>query len=295
MTTAPANVRLTLLVNNTAPEELATEHGFSALLEASQSQLLFDTGQGPALAENTERLGVSLKNLEGLVLSHGHYDHTGGIPFVLAQAPGVRLYAHPSVMVARYSHRNGQAKPLGMPEAARRSVKNVPRDARKWVNEPLRLTSWMGLSGPIPRLVEYEDTGGPFTLDPEGSVPDLIEDDLALWLRTTDGLVVIVGCCHAGLINTLRHVQCVTGDRRIAAVIGGFHLLEATDYRLSRTIEALWALDIPLIVPCHCTGQTPQAQLETELGTRVRPGRAGDHFTFTLATETQTAPSRWSR
>jgi 7,8-dihydropterin-6-yl-methyl-4-(beta-D-ribofuranosyl)aminobenzene 5'-phosphate synthase len=290
VTAAPSSVRLTILVDNEAPPGLLSEHGFSVLVETPRQRILFDTGQGPALVENTQRLGLSLENLDTLILSHGHYDHTGGIPFVLEHSPRVRLYAHPSVVLARCSRRNDAARSLSMPESSRTAVERLPGDSRRWVTEPLELTCWAGLSGPIPRLVEYEDTGGPFTLDSEGTVPDPIEDDLALWLRTSNGLVVIVGCCHAGLVNTLLHVQKTTGESRTAAVLGGLHLLAASGVRLERSIAALRELNVSLVVPCHCTGPLAHARLQEALGARVCPGQAGAQFTFELPLDTNPIP-----
>jgi 7,8-dihydropterin-6-yl-methyl-4-(beta-D-ribofuranosyl)aminobenzene 5'-phosphate synthase len=101
------------------------------------------------------------------------------------------------------------------------------------------------------------------------------EHGFALWIHTTAGLVVCLGCCHAGVINTLRHITAASGESRIAAVIGGMHLINATDERLERTTEALKAYAIPSMVPCHCTGESAVAFLAGRLGGCVERGCAG--------------------
>ena len=132
-----------------------------------------------------------------------------------------------------------------------------------------------GLTGPIPRLSGFEDTGGPFYLDPEGTIPDPIEDDMALWIATDRGLVVCLGCAHAGVVNTLEHIIRLTGTDRILAVIGGLHLMSAGQERLDRTVTALRRLAPDRLFPCHCTGDAAAAFLTEALGERVGRAAAG--------------------
>ncbi len=142
------------------------------------------------------------------------------------------------------------------------------------------LTDKVGITGPVPRLSSYEDTGGPFYLDPEGTTPDLIEDDMALWIETPEGTVVCLGCAHAGVVNTLEHICGLTGHRRLRAVIGGFHLMSAGRERLDQTVEALRRLSPALLAPCHCTGDSATAHLRAALGESVAPGKAGTLYRF---------------
>ena len=142
------------------------------------------------------------------------------------------------------------------------------------------LTDAIGLTGPIPRRTPYEDTGGPFFLDPDLRHPDPIEDDLALWIRTYEGLVVCVGCCHAGLINTLDHIRRLSGVSRIRAVIGGFHLVNADTQRLAQTVNVLADREVDRVVPCHCTGDPAIRALENALGDKTLRGAAGQTHRF---------------
>jgi 7,8-dihydropterin-6-yl-methyl-4-(beta-D-ribofuranosyl)aminobenzene 5'-phosphate synthase len=134
------------------------------------------------------------------------------------------------------------------------------------------------VTGPIPRLTRYEDTGGPFFRDEEGEHRDPIDDDIALWMHTPKGLVVVVGCSHAGLINTLAHVRALSDVSRFHAVLGGFHLVDAGHVRIERTIDMLKDFDPDIVIPCHCTGERAVARLKRALGSRVSVGQAGKAY-----------------
>jgi 7,8-dihydropterin-6-yl-methyl-4-(beta-D-ribofuranosyl)aminobenzene 5'-phosphate synthase len=271
--------KVTILVDNLAEPGLLAEHGFAAWIEVSGRRVLFDTGQGAALAENAEKLGVDLGTVDTLVLSHGHYDHTGGVPLVLLRAPAAEVCVHPASTGARYAIRGGDAKAISMPGPARAALEAHPVSVR-WTTRAELLAPGLGLTGPIPRLTDYEDTGGPFFVDMAGDEPDPLTDDQALWARTERGLVVIAGCCHAGLVNTVRHALKLSGERTLHAVLGGFHLNAASEHRLARTMDELWEIGPELIVPCHCTGEAAFERLERTFGERVVRGGAGAVFRF---------------
>ena len=270
-----ADVRITILVDNLVTKGLQPEHGFSLWIEVDGQRILFDTGQGPALASNAPNLHVDCSRADHIVLSHGHYDHTGGLPHVLARATEVHVHCHPGVAQPRYSIGAGTARPIKMPRASSAALDHLPEERLHWVLAPARLNERVGLSGPIPRTADCEDTGGPFYLDPEGLRPDPIEDDLALWIRTGKGLVVCVGCCHAGLINTLEHILRLNPGESIHTVIGGLHLLNAGNERLQRTISVLRTLSPDQVIACHCTGEHALAMLRENLGAMVSQGAAG--------------------
>jgi 7,8-dihydropterin-6-yl-methyl-4-(beta-D-ribofuranosyl)aminobenzene 5'-phosphate synthase len=213
MTSAKAQV--TILVDNHAGEGLVAEHGLSLWIETEDMRILFDTGQGSAFANNARVLGIDLGKTNILVLSHGHYDHTGGIPQVLQQAGNANVYCHPGIVLPRYSIRNGMPKPIQIPLASMAAIDGLPLEHLHWLQQPLWLSDRIGITGLIPRETSFEDTGGPFYLDPRGKEADPIEDDLALWIRTDDGVIVCVGCSHAGLVNTLNYVRCLTTQNQL--------------------------------------------------------------------------------
>lgn len=248
------SLRITILVDNRAAPGLIGEHGLSLWIEAEGKHILFDTGQGGAFEANARALGVDISKTDILVLSHGHYDHTGGIPQVLKAAGGVEVYCHPGVVAPRFSIRNGTPKPIQMPSESIAAIENLPVHGIHWVLEPVLVSERIGVTGPIPRETNYEDTGGPFYLDPEGKQADPIDDDLALWIATEDGLVVCLGCCHAGLVNTLNYIRRISGETTIRSVIGGFHLRDANSTRIDRTVAALRSLSPAGSLRCRFWG-----------------------------------------
>ncbi len=273
-------IAITILVDNQAKPGLAPEHGLALWIETEGQHILFDTGQGPALPANAQALGIDLGQTDRLVLSHGHYDHTGGIPHVLSKSLHAHVYCHPGVVQPRYSRRNGTPKAIQMPSPAMTALDHVSDKKMHWTSEALQLSETIGLTGPIPRETSYEDTGGPFFRDRGARTADTIDDDLALWIRTKKGLVVCVGCCHAGLINTLNHACRQSGTSRIHAIIGGLHLLNASPQRLEQTLTALTTFAVEKIIPCHCTGSHATDAMEARLGQRVVRGQSGLTFRF---------------
>ncbi|OEU63838.1 MAG: hypothetical protein BA870_11130 [Desulfuromonadales bacterium C00003094] len=269
-------IKLTILVDNNADDGLSTEHGFLLWIETASQRILFDTGQGPALPGNACALEYDLSQADILVLSHGHYDHTGGVPHVLNVNPGIPVYCHAGTFVPRYSIRTeGGAKDISMPQQSRAALVGLPSRQIHWVAEPQLIQSDIGISGPIPRSHVFEDTGGPFFLDPKSQRPDLLDDDQALWIQTDRGLVIIVGCCHSGLLNTVDHIRRVSGIDKIRGIVGGLHLQHAPAQRLEKTYRAILDWDVEFLVPSHCTGKDVVSSMLGTFGDKVQRGRGG--------------------
>ena len=270
------DIRISILVDNRAGAGLVEEHGFSAWIEASGHTILFDTGQGKALVHNAEMLGCDLGRIDTLVLSHGHYDHCGAASKVVRAAPAARIFCHSNCFLPRYSIRSGEKpRTIGMPFSIGKALFDAPDNRVQWVTGPRMIASDSGISGPIARLHPLEDTGGPFFLDPEGRNPDNVRDDMALWIATDKGLLIITGCCHAGLINTVEQIRRQSGMGKVRGVIGGLHLTHASRDRLEATCAALRVWNPEFIIPCHCTGEEAHSFLRVALGAKVFPGFAG--------------------
>jgi 7,8-dihydropterin-6-yl-methyl-4-(beta-D-ribofuranosyl)aminobenzene 5'-phosphate synthase len=275
------DVKASIVVDNKADGGLVQEHGFALWLEVHGHRILFDTGQGKALAPNAAAMGVDLIQTQMLVLSHGHYDHTGAVAHVLSANPDVEVFCHPGAFGIRYSVRPAQPPhDISMPKTARKALAAVSAERIRHLIGPVEILPGVGITGPIPRRHPLEDTGGPFFLDRAATQPDPIEDDVAMWIDTADGLVVITGCCHSGLINTVEHIRSVAGERTIAGIIGGLHLNNASKQRMDCTCDALREWNPRFVIPCHCTGEAAIAFLADRLGRMIASCSAGMSFEF---------------
>ena len=274
------SLNVTVLCENTAGKRsVLGEHGLSLWVEADGRCLLFDTGQGRTLAHNVEALGVPLERAEAIVLSHGHYDHAGGLPAALAQAGGAKLYAHPAALEAKYAR---EPKPphryLGVPREAEarpaRSGRFVPTPA------PTEVLPGVFVTGQIPRQCPAEAGPTGYYVDATCARPDPLLDDQAMYVLCAEGVVVLLGCAHAGVVNTLDFVAATTGRSQIHAVLGGMHLGAALPARLAATADALTRYGVRLVAPCHCTGAQAVAYLWSRFPRQWVPCSAGDRFRF---------------
>jgi 7,8-dihydropterin-6-yl-methyl-4-(beta-D-ribofuranosyl)aminobenzene 5'-phosphate synthase len=271
---------ITVLVENSVQgRDLMAEHGLAFHLQAGPDSLLLDTGQSALLAQNSRRLGVDLSRLRAVALSHGHYDHTGGLRAVWELAPDAELYAHPAALAPRFVRNpGGSTRDVGISE---QSVEAIRAHAPlRHTPTPAEVLKGFFLTGEIPRATDFEDVGGPFVLDEAGARPDPIVDDQALFFDTRDGVVVLLGCAHAGVVNTLRHVRQLTHGRPIHAVLGGMHLLSASLERMACTAEALRELGVQRLGPAHCTGPAATARLWHEFPQACTACSVGSRFLF---------------
>lgn len=256
--------RITVLVENTATgQALLAEHGLSFWVEHKGHRILFDTGQGYVLKHNALRLNIALETAEAVVLSHGHFDHTGGLADVLDVKSPPALYLHPAALASRYARRpDGTAREIGMPQRCMAAVQKSAIPV--WTESPTEICEGVYATGSVPQVTDFEDAGGPFFEDCAGRCPDIFPDDQALFFATQRGTVVILGCAHAGVINTLKYVQTLTDNRPIHTVIGGMHLVSASAERMDRTVDELRSLGIKRLMPAHCTGFPAMARLWQE-------------------------------
>lgn len=278
---ASSEIRIKLLVDNQSSCGLLEEHGFSAWIEVDGHKILFDTGQGKVLLPNAAMLGCDLREIDALVLSHGHYDHCGAISQLLKINPGVQVYCHPDVLSPRYSIKPGEpVRDIAVPRAEREALLSIPDHLMHWISGPVNILATVGVTGTIDRQHLLEDTGGPFFLDQTSQTPDPIMDDMSIWIQTVRGLIIITGCCHAGLINTVCHIHRVTGVDRVRGIVGGLHLLNASCERLKATCHTLFEWNPEFVIPCHCTGEEAVSLLQNELH-MVTPGYAGLELNLT--------------
>ncbi|HEX2957318.1 MAG TPA: MBL fold metallo-hydrolase [Chitinispirillaceae bacterium] len=269
-------MKIVVLVDNISETpDLQTEHGLSIWIETDSHRILFDTGKSDLLEKNALCLGVDLSAADIIVLSHGHYDHTGGIAGVLEKNGSAAIYCHSGIFTPRYSRQDdGKMKPVGICEHSSTALDQA-FERIHFVDSPVFLSEKIGITGPIPRNSDFENTGGDFYFDTDATRPDIICDDLALWIKTDNGLYVICGCSHSGLVNTLCYISTLTGITAFHTVIGGFHLLHASGQRMEKTCGFLSSITIRRMVPCHCTGVKQVELLKDRFGSNVDLGMAG--------------------
>jgi len=271
-------VRITTLAENSValPDVLA-EWGFSALVEVDGMTLLLDTGTTNTALHNAGMLGIDLKRVDRLILSHGHYDHTGGLQTVLrAMRKKIEVVAHPDAWAEKYARGlDGSYRYVGIP--FQRQVLESLGASFTLSREPVRFSDTVMTTGEVPEITEYEQIEpNRFWVKEEGEMkPDPLADDLALVINLKAGLVVVLGCGHRGLINTLRQAQKLTRRQEIKLVVGGCHLIGSSEERTWMTIGALKEMDVKQIGVSHCTGLPAAAIMARELGDRFFFNNAG--------------------
>lgn len=266
-------MKLTVLVENEACPGWACEHGLSLLLEDASGAILFDTGAGEALRRNLPHLRGLPERIRTVILSHGHSDHTGGLADILPETPSADLCFGAGIDRPRFScHPGRPVKELTMPSAARAALAAHPAGRRHPITDFTVLSDDLLLTGPIPRT-SGEECGGPFFLDREGTLPDTLAEETALLTRS--GLLVH-GCCHAGILNTLAHCTRHHPEIRIRTILGGLHLLRASAARLERTAQALAESGVERLILLHCTGSEALRYLRRRLPCEVLTLRAGE-------------------
>jgi 7,8-dihydropterin-6-yl-methyl-4-(beta-D-ribofuranosyl)aminobenzene 5'-phosphate synthase len=284
------NIKITTLSENTAELGYLAEWGLSMLIEADGMKVLFDTGMGIAAVHNAQLFDIDLATIDKIVLSHGHRDHTGGLREILMRMKKeVEVIAHPDIWAPKYSSPSIWAKKkssgknreqfAGLP-FRRELLENL--GARfNLIKKSVHLTKNFLTTGEIPMLSDYEEIdSGLFDKETGEMLPDELKDDLALVIDTEYGLVVILGCAHHGIINTLRHAQKLTGKELIYAAIGGTHLLNATEERLMKTAADLKELGVQYLGVSHCTGFEASARLAREFGKGFFLNNAGTRWTL---------------
>ncbi|MBS6517739.1 MAG: MBL fold metallo-hydrolase [Clostridium sp.] len=262
-------MKFAVLNENTAGKRgFLAEHGLSVLIFHEGRKLLFDTGQTDVFLHNAERVGETLSDLDGIILSHGHFDHCGGLEYLAER------HALPPVYVRKNAFLNKQAvnsdkktyRVIGIPWK-----QELIRGAEILTEDKQEIFPGVWVLGNVPYTVPFEKRPELFFIDRDGEKqPDYMEDEQLLVIDTEKGLCVFAGCCHAGIVNCLSYVKNSFPGRPVYSVLAGMHLSAAGDERIDQTIEALKAMEIPVLMPVHCTGIYGIGKMKTVLKDRCR-------------------------
>ena len=281
-------MKFTVVVDNNVPPGAKAafrgEHGLSVLIETGANKILFDAGPSDIVVYNLGLLGVHPRELDAIVLSHGHYDHTGGLPSILAMAgKKIPVFSHPDIFTKRYSVAANNCRYVGVP-FTREHLVHLGADFRS-VEEPLELVPNLWISGPVPRETNYEE-GDSRLVVPENCEEeaccagtafqkDPLLDDMAIYVRCSKGLVVLGGCAHSGIINMVNHGLKVTASIKVHGLLGGTHLGPTLEPQQNATMAALEWFNPDFIASNHCTGFAMMARLAQTFGKKFIPAFCG--------------------
>ena len=263
--------KITTLVENTVAQSgknLIGEHGLSFYIETESNKILFDTGQNLAISNNAKVLGIDLSLIDTVILSHGHYDHSGGLKNLLECNREFTLYAHPDAFNQKVKGLDDNFQYIGIP--VEKNFLEEKGIEIKLDRNPAQIAPGIMTTGEIPLENDFEGLESIFYIKKENAViADTLADDLALILDTDKGLTVLLGCSHRGVINTLSQVVRLTAKNSISAIMGGLHLGKASDSKLSKIMAHLGGFGLEKIGVGHCTGTRAFVALSNEFPNRV--------------------------
>ncbi len=275
-------MKITILCENLVGKLVgAGEHGFSAFIEMEEGNYLFDTGSGPSIVANSLVFNKDLRSVKKIFLSHGHFDHSGGLPEVLKLRSKVDVHIHPHVFLDRIAvHKeNGEEKKrfVGIPY---KKVYLESLGANFILNSDfIEVEKGIFLTGEVPRKTLFEKSDPRLFSEINGKIaPDIFLDDQSLILDTEKGLILILGCAHSGMINIIHHVIHKTGKEKFYAIMGGTHLDFLAPEQLEESIKALKQMEIEKIGVSHCTGMRAAFRLQQEFKDRFFYGCVGSVF-----------------
>jgi 7,8-dihydropterin-6-yl-methyl-4-(beta-D-ribofuranosyl)aminobenzene 5'-phosphate synthase len=255
--------RITILVDNNAQpgKGLVAEHGFAALIEQDNNRVMFDTGQGPALVQNSRILGVELSPITLVALSHGHYDHTGGLGRLARLNRSLRVAVHPDAL-------------------APHSALEAPGVKFEFVTDFKELLPGFWITGPVPQIYEDRLDWRLYTRPNNHVAPDPVRNEVSLIVHTKSGWIALIGCAHPGLGNILEYASQVLDIHQFQAVIGGTHLSMMEIQKTPEAIEVFDRFDVQSVATCHCTGAKANAAFKAHFGHKFANVFAGAVFEF---------------
>lgn len=270
-----------LMENKTDGPGCVAEHGLSVYIEAQGKKLLFDTGASELFVRNAKALGVDLGEAEALIISHGHYDHTGGVPVFCEINQNAPVYIHKNAFYETYGVKHGkmEQRTSGIRWTKEERERIEPRlcltDQAQWLSENIVI------SGTIPKIEGYAPTETFYRRLADGSYEaDPMDHEQLLAIREPEGLYVFSGCSHRGVVPAIRFARKLFGGERIAALIAGMHLYSAEAEMRRKVVEQVVSEEMDLVMPVHCTGIEAICDLKAALGDRCIAAVAGSGYGY---------------
>jgi len=288
-------MKLKILVDNYVNlQKLKAEHGFSILIDDENQQILFDCGQSDLILTNAKVMGIDLKKISRIVLSHGHYDHTGGLlPVLKYLNRDVDVYAHPLVFEEKFNKYKGfngfnECRYIGIPEKIQVYEKKGARFLLE--KDLIQVSDSIYFSGQINKdnssnkiddsIKTTRDKDSFFIRENDLLVKDPLFDDISIFINLSDLLLIVTGCAHSGILNILKKAEELKLVKKEIAIIGGLHLSKFDKQGIDKVISELKKYNIRLIVPSHCTGINAFVQLKNNFGDKCIFGSAGKVLEF---------------
>ncbi len=271
---------------------LHAEHGLSffveTLVDGASHSFFLDYGMDPSgAARNAELLALPVETVEALALSHGHFDHWGGLTGLLKAfrgrlRPDIPLFLGRDAFVRRFSHRPGEAAPHDIGRLDAGELEAAAKIRVREIGDTVEVVPGGYLLTGITMTTDYERIPPSLLLEREGRLEqDTFDGELAFaTLVRGKGLVVLSGCAHRGIVNTVRYCQEKTGIAKLHAVVGGFHLINAAPEIIERTVEDIGSLAPDYVVPVHCTGFEAIVRFSREMPGAFVLNTAGTRYTF---------------